>query len=309
MPKKSPFGVCRDLPDVITREIQSHRADGPARAVMSTVYPYFHPHAPSPPDRRMSVGSVQRHLSAERRTSAGGLSQMHTSQSDSPSTSYSTYSQLSRTPPVALPHGTGGPPAASGYFPASYAMTGGHAAFAPSDGTVKEPYNSPVTTSIGSSTYHLMTLDTEQGPIQVPVDVQAASKVADEKRKRNATASHRFRQRRKEKERETSQNIAKLEHQVRELAEDREFYRMERDYFRNLVKNSPGQSQIGPRPTSPRQMRLAQPSGPGSYATSQWQSHEENTRNGRVTRRRTNSYVPAHGLVPPPIIPPPSQAP
>ena len=46
----------------------------------------------------------------------------------------------------------------------------------------------------------LMTLDTQQGPIQVPVDVTAASKVADEKRKRRATVAHRFRQRRVKKE-------------------------------------------------------------------------------------------------------------
>ena len=60
-----------------------------------------------------------------------------------------------------------------------------------------------------------MTIELEQGPIKVPVDVQAASKVTDERRKRNATASHQFRQRRKEKERETLGKISKLEAQVR----------------------------------------------------------------------------------------------
>ena len=63
-------------------------------------------------------------------------------------------------------------------------------------------------------TYQMMTLDTENGPIQVPVDALAASKVADEKRKRNATASLRFRQRRKQKELESAQTIQKLEHRV-----------------------------------------------------------------------------------------------
>lgn len=54
------------------------------------------------------------------------------------------------------------------------------------------------------SQHQILTFETEQGPIQVPLDVQAASRGADEKRKRNATASHRFRQRRKEKEQEIS---------------------------------------------------------------------------------------------------------
>ena len=60
----------------------------------------------------------------------------------------------------------------------------------------------------------MMTVEAENGPVEVPINVQAASKVADEKRKRNATASYRFRQRRKERESETSQNISKLEDQI-----------------------------------------------------------------------------------------------
>ncbi len=80
----------------------------------------------------------------------------------------------------------------------------------------------PATSTVGPS-YQLMTFDTDQGPIQVLVDVQAASKMADEKRKRNAGASARFRQRRKENEREASQMIAKLEQQMKEANEDRDF--------------------------------------------------------------------------------------
>lgn len=60
-----------------------------------------------------------------------------------------------------------------------------------------------------------MRLETEQGPIQVPLDIQAASKVANEKRKRNATASQRCRQRRKEEAQEMSIKISELEAQLR----------------------------------------------------------------------------------------------
>ena len=93
--------------------------------------------------------------------------------------------------------------------------------------------------------YQLMTFDTDQGPIEVPVDVQAASKMADEKRKRDAGASTRFRQRWKEEEREYSLTISKLENQVREISSEKEYYRTKRDYFCNLYYERFPQSQPG----------------------------------------------------------------
>ena len=111
------------------------------------------------------------------------------------------------------------------------------------------PAEPPETSRSG---YELFTLETDQGPIQVPVDVQAASTLADGKRKRNASASARFRARRKEREREMSQQIASLESKIQVLDEEKEYYRMERDYFRGVVNNMPGQQQIPPRLPSPR---------------------------------------------------------
>lgn len=308
--KKSPFGASRD--NAIGHEFPRRRENSVGAMGAGLGYPFVNPAAAqSPSARRASMGSsmdlIPRQPSAERRVSVGGISQVQTSQSDSPSTTYSSYSQFSHTPPVPLPNLGGHPSSSAGYFPPTYTVTGGGVAggYPSSEAHPKEAF-SPRTTSLGPNTYHLMTLNTEQGPIQVPVDVQAASKVADEKRKRNATASHRFRQRRKEKERETSQNIAKLEHQVRELAEEKDFYRMERDFFRSVVKNTPGQPPIGPRPTSPRLLRLApQGAAPGGYPNPQWPPADESSRTARNTRRRTSSYVPPPGLVPPPANIPP----
>lgn len=301
---KSPFGASRELGKILGPEIKSTPEISLGPPLL-----YTGPAARSPPDRRTSIGSLQLHSSAERRASVGATSQVHTSQSDSPTTSYSSYSQFSRTPPV-----SNNQPSSSGYFP-TFSTTTSTSTITQAGYEAKESF-SPVTSSMGQNSYQ-MTLDTDQGPIQVPVDVQAASKVADEKRKRNATASHRFRQRRKEKERETSQNIAKLEHQLRDLVEEREYYRMERDYFRNLAKNGPGQAPIAPRPTSPRLVRQQQqqhgqhgqlggsgnnPYGnPNSAGWPQPPASGEDQRgnsNGRNTRRRTSSYVPAQGLVP-----------
>lgn len=291
--KRSPFGASKELNSILGPEVST--LPDPANGSHST---FVYPNATGPQDRRTSVGSIPLQTPAERRTSLSGSSQIHMPPSNSPTPSFSPFSQFSRTPPVPLSNNNGNQPAAAGYFPPAY-TPGLAATYSHGENDSKESY-SPRTNSTGQNTYHpMMTLRTEEGPIQVPVDLQAASKVADEKRKRNATASHRFRQRRKEKERETSQNIAKLEHHVRELTEEREFYRLERDFFRNLAKNNNGPVPIAPRPPSPRSLRAAQISGAGTYANPHWQSAEENNRNGRNTRRRTSSYVPPPGLAPP----------
>lgn len=249
----------------------------------------------SPPGRRSSQDSTRydrMQLLVGRPGGVANGQHASASQSDSPSTQYSTYSQVSRQTPPAQPNASTGQP--QSFFTAPFSAGGPASTMAQM--TFDVPSSSNAT---GGTTYQMMTLDTENGPIQVPVDVQAASKVADEKRKRNATASHRFRQRRKEKERETSQNIAKLESQIREMEEEREFYRGERDYFRNITSRLPGQAHLLARPLSPRQRRNASMGGPMGFGDVQFQGPENGNRNsGRNTRRRTSSYVPPTG--PPP---------
>ena len=75
--------------------------------------------------------------------------------------------------------------------------------------------NSQATSTWEQSTPQITTFDTEKGAFQVPDDVQAASKLADEKHKRNPGASARFRKRRDEKKRVQSTTIAELESQIR----------------------------------------------------------------------------------------------
>ena len=101
----------------------------------------------------------------------------------------------------------------------------------PSSTIAQTEFNVPAWShAVGGSTYQMMTLDTENCPIQVPVDVQAAGKVADEKCKRNALASARFRQRRLEKQRESIQTIHALNHRVNILREMKSNRRIE-DYI------------------------------------------------------------------------------
>ncbi|KAL9129592.1 MAG: hypothetical protein Q9217_001980 [Psora testacea] len=203
------------------------------------------------------------------------------------------------SPPALHQVGSTGQPRS--FFSAPFASTG-PASTIPQLAFDKKAFDTPASGPSGQSQYQMMTLETEQGPIQVPVDVQAASKVADEKRKRNATASHRFRQRRKEKEQETSNNIAKLEAQVREITEEKEHYQRERDFLQDVVLRN--RIPIPPRPASPRRRRHASLGGPP------YQDLDPAARNeGRNTRRRTSAYVPPQGppqhtVEPPPPIPP-----
>ena len=148
----------------------------------------------------------------------------------------------------------------------------------------------------GPSSVHngvqMMTYYTNNGPTQIPVDVQAASKEADEKRKRNAGASARFRARRKEKEREASTMIAKLEGEVRKMSEERDSYRVERDYYRAIVQTHvhPG---VVPRAPSPRTRR---PSSSRSTSESpDWQQQgERGSDDSRNQRRRLSGYYDSH---------------
>lgn len=206
-------------------------------------------------------------LNASRRASLGG-SRLHRapSSSASPSTSYSSFSQA---------------------------------------GGLDERHRQmgiPISSSSGQNVYQMMTLETTSGTVQLPVDVQAASKVADEKRKRNAGASARFRQRRKEKERESSTTISKLEQRLKAAADDADFYKRERDYLAGVLLQVPGGDRHFPRPQSPRHRRSStitsamSASGSAGYLSGPEQFASRSPEQGRNVRRRTS----VHSLPPPP---------
>ena len=113
----------------------------------------------------------------------------------------------------------------------------------------------PTLSLTAQSQSQLITLETKQGSIRVPCDLQTASRAADERRKRNAGCSKRFRQRRQAKERETLEKIKKLEARLHEITEEKDRYLMERDHLRDLVSHH--DIQIAPRLPSPRHRRSA----------------------------------------------------
>lgn len=147
---------------------------------------------------------------------------------------------------LALPH-----PVAQNVIPSTQSSacgrvphTGPRMAFPTALISQPQPFPSSISSSDHTSTmtlaadsrYSMMTMDTGSELLHVPVDMQAASKVADEKRKRNATASHSFRQRRKEKERENTKKFSELEQKIRELEEERDYCQARLQFYRNQGK-------------------------------------------------------------------------
>lgn len=148
-----------------------------------------------------------------------------------------------------------------------------------------------VTAASGQGAYQMMTFKTSEGDVRIPVDVQAASRVQDEKRKRNAGASARFRERRKKKELEAATTISKLEQRIKDITEDAEFYKKERDILAGITRGiSGGEHQLAARPPSPRTRRqvgnLSSSSQPGASSSSAATSPILDRR----VRRRTSSF-------------------
>ena len=145
--------------------------------------------------------------------------------------------------------------------------------------------NLPTSGTTGKVRYETITIETKHSPIQVPGDMQTASEIADEKRKRNATASSRCRKRRKENEQEMSRKISDLEAQVWKLFQEIENYRQERDLLHDAIQQN--RIPIPPLAPPPRQKRYASLNGP------QDQDMGASASNGdRSTRRRLSEYAP-----------------
>lgn len=145
--------------------------------------------------------------------------------------------------------------------------------------------NAPKSGAPGQIHYQMMTMGTDKGLIQVPVEVGTTSKVAGEKRKRDATASYQFRERRKAKERETQE----LKQQVRELTEDKDFYQQRCKVLLGIIQQS-GIS-LPPQPSSPARKRRI------SLSTQLYQDNKASApKYGK--KRRTKAYTQAMPSVP-----------
>lgn len=281
-----------------TGTIDAHQSPFLTATVRPSESGAMHPALPTPPaGSRTSYfpslstsAPVTNMLRTESRRTSG---QFLPSGSASPITQYSPHSQAAS---IASGYEVHGP---QGHYTSSHeARTAGH--------PVEYERNMIPVAPSGQSSIQIMTIKSQQGHnVQIPVDVQAASKVADEKRKRNAGASARFRARRKEKEREASTTISRLEQQIRDAVDRAEFYRSERDFFRSIVHQQSGTERHYHRPQSPVLRRLSSvPSHVGSPTNDggsdgSYDDYEGDTRDmDRNVRRRTGSYQPGPGPSP-----------
>jgi hypothetical protein len=109
------------------------------------------------------------------------------------------------------------------------------------------------------------------------------------------------------KEKEASTTISRLEQQLKELGEDMEFYKRERDYMAGVILQVPGGDRHFPRPQSPRHRRSSGYSAAGANSTYvQYQeSGARSPDSGRHVRRRTSTLSLPHFQPPPPPPPPP----
>lgn len=247
--------------------------------------------------------------------------------SDTTSPSSSIISPLTGSGPLSPRQQAGIPPPSGHYFPGSSFGAPRQAGEAPQAEHGPPGTEGPYMTSLPESMFHrggapsggqnphirFMPISTEHGPMYVPVDVQAASKMADEKRARNAGASARFRERRKQKEKEAMTSIQKLEQQlsamerrVRDAELDRDFYRGERDRFRDAYYSHPAtrdrqlQVPISPRLNRPMNYPPPPPSQPMYTTSESGRSQEEEPPR---SRRKTGEYTFAPAP-PPPTLPP-----
>lgn len=271
------------------------------------------PPLPTPPARayQTGYGFPAPSTDAARRASTGTNRARNLSSSASPSTSYSSYSQVGQTSPIGQYASLSGGPRLPTYGADPGRMEQTPASQA--GGNDSRQMGIPISSSAGPNVYQMMTLETTSGTVQLPVDVQAASRVADEKRRRNAGASARFRQRRKEKEKEASTSIARLEQQVKEMTEDAEFYRNDRANLLSILRGIPGTEHHLQRPPSPRQLRGNGPSMQMSSMSRRASymrppgSEPQSPESGRNVRRRTSTFslpaMPSSQLPPPPVPP------
>lgn len=232
--------------------------------------------------------------SSDRRNSVSALPSARAS--PSPST-YSSYSRSGHPSPQ-LPY----PPSAGPTPPGSFSLgpspvTGPLSNVPPVSLDVEMPHGIPVV-SAGQTAFEVFTIESGRGPVSLPVEVQVASRQADEKRKRNAGASARFRQRRKEKEREANVTIDKLSNDLRIMSQDAQYYKQERDRYLDIVKTMPDWERHLPRSPSPHTKRgqeeplvasteRATPASPQSATDSDYTRVAESDRS---IRRRTEAY-------------------
>lgn len=226
-----------------------------------------------------------------RRPSAGPATNP-SSQDTSPSTPHSTYSQFGQSPPMPTAGLLQPPTAPSFKAPPFVAMDSlGRASGVPGGSRYGEETSVPGPPHEGFPAI--------PGMIPVIVDYKSGSRSQAEKRKANSDASRRFRNRKKN-ELALEQKINSQAEQIRILTEERDYYRTERNFYRETVSQTIGLGQLPPRPASPRHFRSSLNQPIVSASEPVWRGPEGSTGNtidppGRAGQAITAGYSnPSH---------------
>ncbi|KAL1850818.1 hypothetical protein Plec18167_002559 [Paecilomyces lecythidis] len=236
------------------------------------------------------------------RRPSGGPATNPSSQATSPSTPHSTYSHFGQSPPMATTGILQPPTAPSFKAPPFMAMDPlARAPSVPSGSRYSEEGSAPGTPHEGYPTV--------PGMIPVIVDYKSGSRSQAEKRKANSDASRRFRNRKKN-ELALEQRISSQAEQIRMLTEERDYYRSERDFYRETVSQTIGLGQLPPRPASPRHFRSSLSQSGVHSSESVWRGSESSPGSmidppGRAGQSITAGYSNPPHLAP---LPPVSQA-
>ncbi|QKX53678.1 uncharacterized protein TRUGW13939_00758 [Talaromyces rugulosus] len=183
---------------------------------------------------------------------SGGLATNPSSQASSPSTPHSTFSTFAQSSPSIAP-GLLQPPVQSPIDSQ------------PSFGGMEPLSRTP--SRMSSSRYgeeHAQAplpgppeMLGQSGPlIPLMIDLKSGSRSQAEKRKANSDASRRFRNRKKN-EAVLEQRITQLMEQLQSVTDERDYYRSERDHFRDTLIRHVGAGQMPSRPASPRHHRAS----------------------------------------------------
>ncbi|PGH08758.1 hypothetical protein AJ80_07796 [Polytolypa hystricis UAMH7299] len=234
---------------------------------------YSHPHLPA------SLPSV----SYDPRTTAG--LPITRSQETSPSTPHSTYSQFSQTSPAPTPANLLQQPLGHQVSPSPGALP--HDPGRPRiQGDVTRHYQGEfgflsIAPEMAS---HLI----PEGLIPVNMDMESASKKADERRYKNSCASKRFRQRKKAGQLEQEETLKRQAEELRFAREEGDFYRSERDYWKEMYGRVAPITGVPGRPLSPRLRQPPPPSVTNPDGDRAWREMPPREGAERNVRQRTD---------------------
>ncbi|RKL21433.1 hypothetical protein BFJ72_g14870 [Fusarium proliferatum] len=153
----------------------------------------------------------------------------------------------------------------------------------------------------------MLALPGSEAPIPVHMDFSQASKKADEKRQRNAVASTRHRRKKKIMQEENAKQLQELrderrlmEIRIKELIQERDFYREDRNRLRDIVAQTPSISGLAAGPPSPTisTSRSFAMTGPIASGPSGSMSYGDVLSNERPAQRRRTDDHPEYSLPP-----------